>query len=461
MHTKLIFSTVITFLLIPAIVFGLSRAALSQNNPINRDVNSRTTVVTPPPKLSTTISDQDYTLWKADGSQYCAYSDHTLEIEVDADPEDISDLSLIISAYDVDYRDESGDCEGGPEVDIVTINGNNLGNLVGANDSWSTTRFSVDPQLIMTGTNTVKIDTDATATDCWCVGIGYAALRGKVGDLQVMQVTPADKAVNVDWEQPDISAVFNVEIDPKSVDDTTVKLTDYWGQTTYSGTLSVGGNTIRFTPSPELPETGVRLKMTLKGGDSGIKGKGGAQLQQDYSWTFYTLPRLTVSIIPVQVVDDVNLVHNKPGVVRIKAVWDEFSDVDEVPVKITLSYSDGTSVTREPFVFYNEILTSVPAEYRRHGRSANFYSAKGEMPIITTPGTYTIKAVVEPAGQKVVPVKTFKADKSVAVNRYRIGYTSQTVNFRTRYVPLGLGGWTAGSTQDITAMAAASDRKLR
>lgn len=414
-----------------------------------------------PPLLTTTTDSQGYTLWKTEGNPSCEYADHELTINVDVAPEEITDSSLIVSAYDVDYTGDPA-CAGGPEVDTVTLNGTNLGILRGANDSWSTTRFSVNPGILRQGDNTVHIDTDSTSTGCWCVGIGYVALRGKVGNFQVKSVTPQNKAECVDWENPGIAAKFSAEVDPATVTSSTFTVTARYGTTTYSGNLSIDGSTINFTPNPTLPDRGIEIKVTIKGGQNGVKAKSGAQLPADYTWTFMTMPKIKVEIIPEQVVEGVNLVHNKSAVVRVRATWDDFSDVVKLPAKVSITYDSSETFTKEKFFYYIDLpLKSIPNDYKKHGKSANFYSSRGEVPIIATPGSHTIHAVVEPAGQTATTPKTFEADASVSVNQFWIGYTSQTVNFRTRYVPLSLGGWTAGSTQDITNLATGSDNFLR
>ncbi|MBF0302058.1 MAG: Ig-like domain-containing protein [Desulfamplus sp.] len=406
-----------------------------------------------------TVDEQGYTVWQTAGNSSCSYSDHDVVIEVDADPQKITELSLIVNAYDVDYATEG--CSGGPEVDKVYVNGEYVGILRGATDSWSTTRFSISSSFLVEGNNIIHIDTDAPDTGCWCVGIGYASIRGRAGEFKVEEVTPKNNAVNVDWEEPNISVVFDSDVDASTVTDSNFIVQTYWGSDIFSGSFDVNGNKITFIPASNLPDTGRKIKVTLKSGINGIKSKDGGMLASDYSWTFSTMPNLNVSIVPVQVVEDVNLVHNKPAVVRVKAEWNDLSsDVTQIPAKVTIQYDGGSQFSRD-FTFYHAELETAPGQYKRTGRSANFYSARGEVPIIDNPGTYSVKAIVEPSGQTLDEPKTFEAERTVGVNMYKIGYTEQTVNFRTRYVPISVGGWVAGQTQDISAMATASDAKLR
>ena len=134
------------------------------------------------PPTSVALSPQGgYTVWHTDVNHSYWWPDHYFDIEVDARPEDISDLSLTITAWDVDFTDPTGACEGGPEVDKVYINNHYLGILRGTNNSWSTNPLPVDPAWINgatdtspSGTNTIYIDTDSAGTGCWCVGIGWA-----------------------------------------------------------------------------------------------------------------------------------------------------------------------------------------------------------------------------------------------------------------------------------------------
>ena len=128
-----------------------------------------------------TFESTGHTVWQSSYSSGCSSGDHSIQIDVDADPTTLSDASVIITAYDVDFVDSTGSCSGGPEVDVVTLNGSNLGYLQGANNAQSVTRFNVQSSNVVQGINNILVDTDATGTGCWCVNILYVQIRALIG----------------------------------------------------------------------------------------------------------------------------------------------------------------------------------------------------------------------------------------------------------------------------------------
>jgi len=118
------------------------------------------------------------------GNSYFVDSGGNLDVYTDADisfiipmgidPEEVESAVLTLSIYDVDETDAQS-CAGGPEVDMVYINGNRLGALTGANDQWSTSTFNVDTAYVQKN-NTILIDTDSTGTGCWWVKCDWGEL---------------------------------------------------------------------------------------------------------------------------------------------------------------------------------------------------------------------------------------------------------------------------------------------
>jgi hypothetical protein len=66
-------------------------------------------------------------------------------------PDSVSSATLTIEAWDVDDD----------EVNVVTGDGQTLGNLAGVNYAWSTTIFTVDPSVLLDGSLDVFLDIDS------------------------------------------------------------------------------------------------------------------------------------------------------------------------------------------------------------------------------------------------------------------------------------------------------------
>ena len=167
-------------------------------------------------------------------------------------------------------------------------------------------------------------------------------------------------------------------------------------------------------------DIGLFIKAKLLGGSKGIHGSDGTFLRQDYVWTFYTTPKLSPKIIPVQVSEDAPLLADRPTVVRIHAGLDEFTELDWVEGSVNLQYNNGAMGTyeRQKVRFY-------PGEAGEGsalliGNSANFYSRDGEVPIVALgqSGTYELNAFVEPVDQISYPStgpRKFSTSKSISV----------------------------------------------
>jgi hypothetical protein len=96
-----------------------------------------------------------------------------------------SSATLSLRVWDVD--EEVSDC---PERDAVYFNGNFVGYLRGANDSWSTSGpYNINPSWVKQGNNLVEIQVNTTGCltsgglERWCVGVerGLLQLEGGSG----------------------------------------------------------------------------------------------------------------------------------------------------------------------------------------------------------------------------------------------------------------------------------------
>ena len=294
-----------------------------------------------------------FTHFHVDANSSCLFADHNYSVNIPLDPARLSQISYLMTNYDVDYNDPQG-CLGGPEVDLMQFNGKLLGILTGANDSWSINKWALKRTNMVNGANAIHIDTDSTGTGCWCVGVGYLEVIAKV-DFKVKSVTPADKDKNRDFHanKVDITVTFTIEYDTATLTANTFKV-EYrdtggnWQQVPGSFT-QLAPEKFRFTPGADLKD-GIRYRATVVSGDNGVKAKvGGAKLPNDKVWYFWTIPDLSVNdafdygagttcppsanpcpgleLNVFQVARNKNMVPNKQAVARVYHRWKFHNDV--------------------------------------------------------------------------------------------------------------------------------------
>ncbi len=366
------------------------------------------------------------TVWHVDVDSGCSYSDHTINLTIDADPEDIKDPKIKLTNFDVDYND-SQDCAGGPEVDSLYVNGNYIGQLKGANDSWSINTFDLLPSYLDNGTNEIFIDTDATGTGCWCLGVGYVEISSKVG-FTVTAFTPSDGRKNVHYDLPNITVTFSDDIDTLTLDDNIlVEYRDKNGNWVEhdTGPLSLSSKRVKIVPMSDLKD-GVRYRVTVK---TGVLNKDGKELDKEYTWYFWTMVNLSgqtqtlykpnttkdkLQITWFNTVRNEKLVPRKRVVNRIYVLWDPKEDVfdaDEVTefdAKVTLKViSSGTTQTKN--VTIKRPDTYSDNEKRNADNTINFKrrgSRRNEQ--------YTLE--VEPSQQYPLPALNFTKSATAEVN---------------------------------------------
>ena len=108
----------------------------------------------------------------------------------------------------------------------------------------------------------------------------------------VVSTIPADKAIDVPLNQV-ISATFNEKMNPATI--TQASFIIQQGTVAVAGTVAYSGVTATFTPSsPLAPNT--LYAGTIK---TLAKDEVGNALQEDYKWSFTTIPQVTLSSNPV------------------------------------------------------------------------------------------------------------------------------------------------------------------
>ena len=122
----------------------------------------------------------------------------------------------------------------------------------------------------------------------------------------VISTIPANGALGVPFRQV-ISATFNEEMNPSTINSSTFIVTEATG-TTIAGTISYSGNTATFTPSaPLTPNTTYTARLK-----TGVKDVMGNALQTDYVWTFTTGMLIVPMVITTDpAADAVNVALNK------------------------------------------------------------------------------------------------------------------------------------------------------
>jgi hypothetical protein len=404
---------------------------------------------------------ETYSEWGLEVNSGCQYSDHDIYIDIDARPEDITDLSLIIHAWDVDFKGADW-CPAGNEVDIVYINDNRLGYLTGANESWSVNIFPLDRDMINgvggivaaagtsgSGSNHIHIQTDSKGTGCWCVGVGQVKIKGKVG-FQIDTVTPKPDARNVDWENPGVSVSFTSPYEPGTVNNETFRLF-YWGT---KGKVYVPGvvehtslTMATFKATSGKLEDGVyfiaeiwgKRDAEAAGRSQWVKGPGGKDLEQGRTWPFWTMPDLTgkITVVPVQVARGSTLVPLKPAVIRVYAPWDKRDDVAlnwqvaEIETKVSLEDENGNAMLSPQQWKFRRSDKYGTQEKIRGVTSTLFF---GWTPPANFSGSHSIKAIVEPLGQASTPQRKFEG-----LGNFVVG--SKSPSFSYEYRAVRVGAW--------------------
>lgn len=374
-----------------------------------------------PSAVQAILGDDGYAHWHLDLDRTCRFADHNYTLDVSEEPTNLSDILLTATIFDVDFRDPK-DCEGGPEVDLVTFNGFPLGILTGANNSWSVNPWGLGQDHMVRGLNRFHIYTDATKTGCWCVGVGSIDLRARVGFV-ITEITPKDGEQHHDFHagQVGLNVTFSSALDPATVNQQTFLLAYRDRRGAYQqvpGAFSFPApNQFSFLPSADLKD-GVRYYLTVFGGANGVKGAGGSRLDATRTLEFWTVPDLGVSdkfdygdgrgsrcapsaspcpgveIAVFQVARNAALVPGKDSVARLYLRWkghpEVYQDdqVKEMTVKVDLrlgsefSYS-GIHTVKRPDQY-------AAAEISAAANTINIY--------IAPRSAFTYKAEVMPLG---------------------------------------------------------------
>ncbi|MDD9728205.1 Ig-like domain-containing protein [Roseovarius sp. SK2] len=172
--------------------------------------------------------------------------------------------------------------------------------------------------------------------------------------LRLVSHRPARDAQNLPWDAPGIRLTFDRPLAPASVTPGAVKLET--GYATGDGGTEMrpvetrlrlsGAETVIVAPQAPLRD-GVRYRLTVRAGASGIRGAEGEQMAADRAWGFDTMVDLDdtepmqdglaehlvqaegIESDTIQVVTDTPLVRGKPTVIRTYPKWRPDPDIAE------------------------------------------------------------------------------------------------------------------------------------
>ena len=107
----------------------------------------------------------------------------------------------------------------------------------------------------------------------------------------VLSTVPEDGDINVPLDQV-ITVTFTAPVNPATINGQTIIVSN--GSTSVAGTVTYSGTTATFTPSARLlPNTTYTGTVT-----TGVKDPIGNAMQENYVWTFKTIPEVTLFASP-------------------------------------------------------------------------------------------------------------------------------------------------------------------
>ena len=407
------------------------------------------------------VTPDGYTIWRQQIDSGCSYADHSYTLDVAADPAEMSDISYSMTNFDVDYSNAQ-DCEAGPEVDIMSLNGSRLGILTGANNSWSTNSWPLKRSQVISGTNQIFIDTDASGSGCWCVGVGYIEIRAKLG-FKVIAHTPQKDDKNRDFHAGllDLTVSFSAPYDTATVTQNTFKL-EYrnqgggWQQVP-GKFVQLGPDSFRFVPDADLKD-GVRYRATVKGGGSGVKSNGGDKLDGDTVWYFWTVPDLDrtdafdygggsvcpPSVAPCpgleltifQVARNATMVPDKPAIARLYLRWKKHTDVLEADQVKKIEVEAELNGGARGFV-------------RATAKRPDKYSAAERQAAANTVNIYIMPASNFEFSVEVTPKPQTNANIVKYTTSLTLPSSGRSPDLRFNYYFLKDGEWAGGAPADV------------
>jgi hypothetical protein len=233
--------------------------------------------------------------------------------------------------------------------------------------------------------------------------------------LKVTQTSPPHDTRNVEWKSLDLVATFDREIDSATMTPDTFEVHTLWHDHAFDcmiGAEATSGDCEVLWNTENEHRAGLRFTGRINAGPSGVRGHFGEMLQAPFEWKFATVPDLAPTIVPVQVVDGVDLVEGKPGVVRVHGGLSEDSELDWVEARVRVGYDQGLVTRWKTHRFYPgaQAPRGAPDRAFEHGNACIFSSQRHEAPIMEDyfgGQHHTIKADLEIDGPGVEAVRSY------------------------------------------------------
>ena len=218
--------------------------------------------------------------------------------------------------------------------------------------------------------------------------------------LKIIRTWPAADARDIVLESDDtVDIEFDRPIDPATVTGATVKLETLWHGDLGTRPESFGPSAnLRVTADP-VPDVGLRVKVTVAGGENGVKGRDGAVMAGPHTFWFRTMPKFDPKIIVSQVVDNPRdrlfgyiTLSVKPFALRVDAGISEDSELEDERVAVRLLIPRRSAdMTLEHTYYPGRWPPKVPDAAAKKGNTANFV-----VPGPIGRGGYTVQAELRP-----------------------------------------------------------------
>ncbi len=198
---------------------------------------------------------------------------------------------------------------------------------------------------------------DLSLAQCTVGGPLKLELRA-LAELAVKEVWPAPDAENVWPEQrsdSEIRVQFTTVVSETTVNEKTFTLTyrdEDLNEVPVPGSIEkLSKKEFRFLPDQDLMP-GIRYRARIwgeeeaweEGYDHWVQDLMGGPLVTGRTWFFWTMPDLQVTVKPVQILENVTLIANRPTVVRTFIRWDRQAGVHERTQVPTVEVDDITLV---------------------------------------------------------------------------------------------------------------------
>jgi hypothetical protein len=225
---------------------------------------------------------------------------------------------------------------------------------------WTTVTMTLDAESVIDGENNIwlkqhDVGSDSNCTTCasTCIRVGRTTLRAAV-DMLVVAVSPEADARQVyaaDHNSGSLRITFSKPYSETTTNELTVQLSyrNFLGHTMYveGDVRRLSATELRFDPREDLLD-GVKYTAHVwgqedaeaDGRDHWVMSEAGDPLAQGKEWVFWTMPRVIVSVVPVQVIEGQTLIVGKDTALKTFVRWVAPPDVSLADVAPDVEVDD-------------------------------------------------------------------------------------------------------------------------